>query len=169
MWQCSKQIIQSLSMVVFWVLTLCGLEHSLKITTVVQKKENYHSCFGLILGFLVERNTEPQGIQLINPFAVAKHESTDLVDLAREIQRVSSVYILLLMQVYIHKYTIIPDHILLQTVPTHLTIMIMNRIITVVSSSKQPASLLSVLLLIFTKQVFSKIIETHCNKPYHVR
>ncbi|KDR18966.1 uncharacterized protein C1orf50 homolog isoform X2 [Zootermopsis nevadensis] len=38
-------------------------------------------------GFLVEKNTEPHGIQLINRFAMAKYESTDLVDLAREIQR----------------------------------------------------------------------------------
>lgn len=38
-------------------------------------------------GFLVERNTEPQGTQLTNPFAVAKCESTDLVELAREIQK----------------------------------------------------------------------------------
>jgi hypothetical protein len=43
----------------------------------------------LISGSLVERNTEPQGIQLMNPFAVAKCESTDLVELAREIQKVS--------------------------------------------------------------------------------
>jgi hypothetical protein len=43
----------------------------------------------LISGFLVERNTEPQGTQLTNPFAVAKCESTDLVELAREIQKVS--------------------------------------------------------------------------------
>jgi len=43
----------------------------------------------LISGSLVERNTEPQGIQLMNPYAVAKYESTDLVELAREIQKVS--------------------------------------------------------------------------------
>lgn len=62
--------------------------------------ENYHSLEGklyrffcLILGFLVEKNTEPHGIQLINRFAMAKYESTDLVDLAREIQRVSTMYI----------------------------------------------------------------------------
>jgi len=43
----------------------------------------------LISGSLVERNTEPEGIQLMNPFAVAKCESTDLVELAREIQKAS--------------------------------------------------------------------------------
>jgi hypothetical protein len=78
------------------------------ITSLEERKIPFIFC--LILGFLVERNTEPQGIQLINPFAMAKHESTDLVDLAREIQRVSSVYIFPLMQVYILKYTIILAH-----------------------------------------------------------
>ncbi|PSN53872.1 Uncharacterized protein C0J52_02422 [Blattella germanica] len=37
-------------------------------------------------GCLVERNLVPDGIHLVNPFAVAKHESTDLVELAKEIQ-----------------------------------------------------------------------------------
>ncbi|PNF16466.1 hypothetical protein B7P43_G10322, partial [Cryptotermes secundus] len=36
---------------------------------------------------LVERNTVPQGFKLTNPFAVAKSDATDLVELATEIQR----------------------------------------------------------------------------------
>jgi hypothetical protein len=43
----------------------------------------------MISGSLVEWNTEPQGFQLTNPFAVTKFESADLVELAREIQKVS--------------------------------------------------------------------------------
>lgn len=38
-------------------------------------------------GSLVERNTMPQGFKLTNPFAVAKPDATDLVELAREIQK----------------------------------------------------------------------------------
>jgi hypothetical protein len=52
-------------------------------------KENHYVNLYLISGSLVERSTEPQGIQLANPFAVAKCESIDLVELAREIQKVS--------------------------------------------------------------------------------
>lgn len=37
-------------------------------------------------GSLVERNTAPDGIHLVNPFLVANHESTDLVELAKQIQ-----------------------------------------------------------------------------------
>jgi hypothetical protein len=35
----------------------------------------------------------PQGFKLTNPFAVAKPDATDLVELAREIQSVSTFYI----------------------------------------------------------------------------
>jgi hypothetical protein len=56
----------------------------------VSRTENYRSHFGLISGSLVERNTMPQGFKLTNPFAVAKLDATDLVELAREIQRVST-------------------------------------------------------------------------------
>jgi hypothetical protein len=58
--------------------------------TRVSSVENYHSHFGLISGSLVERNTMPEGFTLTNPFAVAKPDATDLVELAREIQRVST-------------------------------------------------------------------------------
>lgn len=37
---------------------------------------------------LVERNTAPQGIPLLNPYAVAKKSPHDLVELAAEIQKV---------------------------------------------------------------------------------
>ncbi|KAJ9599174.1 hypothetical protein L9F63_010351 [Diploptera punctata] len=40
---------------------------------------------------LVERNTAPDGIHLVNPFVVAKHESTDLVELAQQIQTADSM------------------------------------------------------------------------------
>jgi hypothetical protein len=58
--------------------------------TRVSRKENYHSHISLISGSLVERNTMPQGFKLTNPFAVGKPDATDLVELAREIQRVST-------------------------------------------------------------------------------
>jgi len=51
----------------------------------IKKKKNLH----LISGSLAESNTEPPGTQLTNPFKVTKYESTDLVELAREIQKVS--------------------------------------------------------------------------------
>ena len=45
----------------------------------------------MIAGSLVERNTAPEGIHLVNPFVVAKHESTDLVELAKQIQTVRNI------------------------------------------------------------------------------
>ncbi|XP_043281067.1 uncharacterized protein C1orf50 homolog isoform X2 [Venturia canescens] len=39
---------------------------------------------------LVERNTAPQGIPLLNPYAVAKKSAHDLVELASEIQKADS-------------------------------------------------------------------------------
>ena len=56
----------------------------------------------MISGSLVERNTAPDGIQLVNPFAVAKHESTDLVDLAKQIQMVRKKH-------WIFKYLLVLD------------------------------------------------------------
>ncbi|XP_069690192.1 uncharacterized protein C1orf50 homolog [Periplaneta americana] len=36
---------------------------------------------------IVERNVSPQGTELVNPFAVAKHDSVDLVELAQGLQK----------------------------------------------------------------------------------
>jgi hypothetical protein len=65
------------------------LKHCVQNTRNPGMLEETYQVNHLISGSLVERNTEPEGIQLMNPFAVAKCESTDLVELAREIQKVS--------------------------------------------------------------------------------
>nr|CAD7411148.1 unnamed protein product [Timema cristinae] len=40
---------------------------------------------------LVERNTQPQGVNLVNAFRVARSEPSDLVELAKEIQKADTL------------------------------------------------------------------------------
>lgn len=87
-------IVVRVSHLVSWLPNGCPEgEGSSLINGVSDNSQNCHSHFGLIAGSLVERNTMPQGFKLTNPFAVAKSDATDLVELAREIQRVSTVYV----------------------------------------------------------------------------
>lgn len=59
----------------------------MKRCTSMELHDIFKSLLHKTPGSLAESNTEPPGTQLANPFKVTKYESTDLVELARGIQK----------------------------------------------------------------------------------
>lgn len=57
----------------------------------------------VVLVNLVERNYQPGGVQLVNTYATARRNPTDLVELAMEIQKVILVYLHVNQSVLKHK------------------------------------------------------------------